>query len=875
MALRRCERIFGRDRELALLRSALTAAAAGRGGFVMVTGAPGIGKTRLAAQLCDTARERGMAVVLGRATAREASVSFRPFTQALLELVRERGMPDDEEFAPWRPVLAPMLGSPDAAGGQSVALRGEAVMQLLARRAGEGALVVIEDLHWADADTVELLDHFADGAGSASVLWLVTGRETGTTTELIRRLAGRSAVVVVPLAPLSGQAVAQMVAECRPGADAALLSRVQRAGEGVPLFVEEIAAADGVPESFVRAVDKQLASLDSVARQALETAAVLDDPGSPLLARLGIAAAAFTPALDRGLLVRGQGVLRFRHVLTRDAIVELMGSRRREVAAAALIAAGADDGPAIVELAIQAGDIRRAGLLLGAMGVQARRDGVLSTAVETLERAVRLLSGEPEQRAVRLDLIEALSLAGRVQDAFDAGQDVLASDPSECGWLILAETAARGGRWAQAAAYLRGAQPGDRKSMLAAEIAFATGANDSARAAAAQVGEADPELAVRAAILLGRIARLEDLGAAREAFTRALTGARSARLPVGELDALHELGTIDMLEHAGAERLLDARRVAEQIGALGTRAVLDLQLTATYLSRFETQTAADHAAAAADIGERLGLPAVSAKAHLGLAETRAQRLDEDGMERHLAAARAADPDETSTDAYAWGQLRGMLALLGGDFASASAHFERGVALLAGLAHPEPLEFRALWPLLLASVGDPRARGAIADARARGVMATFANRGLLGYADAILTGRAGDHATAADLAARADAYLVHFPVWADVARLAAAEPATRDGWGRPAAWLAAAEPVFAATGLPALAQRCRRTLDRGLITVREADVLALVADGLANKQIASALHLSGRTVEKHVENLLRKTGSRSRTQLALWAARQIT
>jgi DNA-binding NarL/FixJ family response regulator len=51
-----------------------------------------------------------------------------------------------------------------------------------------------------------------------------------------------------------------------------------------------------------------------------------------------------------------------------------------------------------------------------------------------------------------------------------------------------------------------------------------------------------------------------------------------------------------------------------------------------------------------------------------------------------------------------------------------------------------------------------------------------------------------------------------------------------------------------------------------VTVREADVLRLVAEGLANKQIAERLYLSPRTVEKHVESLLRKTGARSRTQL---------
>jgi DNA-binding NarL/FixJ family response regulator len=52
-----------------------------------------------------------------------------------------------------------------------------------------------------------------------------------------------------------------------------------------------------------------------------------------------------------------------------------------------------------------------------------------------------------------------------------------------------------------------------------------------------------------------------------------------------------------------------------------------------------------------------------------------------------------------------------------------------------------------------------------------------------------------------------------------------------------------------------------------MTAREGEVLALLAGGLANKEIATRLHLSSRTVEKHVESLLRKAGARSRTQLA--------
>jgi DNA-binding NarL/FixJ family response regulator len=112
----------------------------------------------------------------------------------------------------------------------------------------------------------------------------------------------------------------------------------------------------------------------------------------------------------------------------------------------------------------------------------------------------------------------------------------------------------------------------------------------------------------------------------------------------------------------------------------------------------------------------------------------------------------------------------------------------------------------------------------------------------------------------------------------LARFLAAPCARADRWGDPRRWLADASGVFAEQGLVALAERARGQLrDVELnpwategVTDREADVLRLVARGLATKEIALQLGLSPRTVEKHVESLLRKTGTRSRVELALRA-----
>ena len=95
-------------------------------------------------------------------------------------------------------------------------------------------------------------------------------------------------------------------------------------------------------------------------------------------------------------------------------------------------------------------------------------------------------------------------------------------------------------------------------------------------------------------------------------------------------------------------------------------------------------------------------------------------------------------------------------------------------MLDTLPQQGPAPYRGLWPLLLAAHGDDRAATVIGHARDIGLTVNRANRGLLGYADAILAGRAGQPDQATALAAAADAELVHYPVWADLARLCAAE-----------------------------------------------------------------------------------------------------
>jgi DNA-binding CsgD family transcriptional regulator len=159
-----------------------------------------------------------------------------------------------------------------------------------------------------------------------------------------------------------------------------------------------------------------------------------------------------------------------------------------------------------------------------------------------------------------------------------------------------------------------------------------------------------------------------------------------------------------------------------------------------------------------------------------------------------------------------------------------------------------------------------------------VDAFHVNRRLIDFARAVLEGRAGRAGRADAILAGLAASFAACEAWDDLARFIAAPRALADGWGEPVRWLTAARERFTSLGLDQLAGRCAELLRAASsnpwasegVTDREADVLRLVIDGMANKEIAAALLLSPRTVEKHVESLLRKTGTRSRTELAVTA-----
>jgi class 3 adenylate cyclase len=220
-----CPILIGRDAELSQLEDALLSANRGEGQVVLLAGDAGVGKTRLASALAEQATRQGMTVVLGGCSEAELALPYLPFREAIgnhlaasdLEMVRERLGPIRRELAPLFPQLEPEGLPPDLESTQGRLRLFEAVLALLQIPAQEtGLLVVIEDLHWAEASTRELLDYLTRRLRLARILVVGTYRRDELHRRhpllpMIRNWQRANSVTVVELEPLPPAGIADMV----------------------------------------------------------------------------------------------------------------------------------------------------------------------------------------------------------------------------------------------------------------------------------------------------------------------------------------------------------------------------------------------------------------------------------------------------------------------------------------------------------------------------------------------------------------------------------------------------------------------------------------------------------------------------------------
>jgi DNA-binding CsgD family transcriptional regulator/tetratricopeptide (TPR) repeat protein len=352
-AMRR--RFVGRAAELAALQAALAEAGEGRPRTVLVGGEAGVGKTRLVAELAETAGERGTLVAAGGCVELTAGTApYLAFTEALRDLGRAAGPRAWERMrASAPPELAGVL--PGASGEPVV--RADAAAQarllgqahdLLAEAASTAPLLlVLEDVHWADRSTLDLAAYLARAVRAERIALVATFRSDETARRPALRawlaeLSRAAAVRRIELEPFGEDEIAELL-----GADPATAATIARRSGGNAFLAEELYEAAGdettLPASIRDLLGVRIAALPPPAQAVLRAAAaagariddellavVVDQPPSEL-------ATALREAVAHHLLAAGgrDGRLAFRHELVREAAyAELLPGERRRLHAA-------------------------------------------------------------------------------------------------------------------------------------------------------------------------------------------------------------------------------------------------------------------------------------------------------------------------------------------------------------------------------------------------------------------------------------------------------------------------------------------------------------------------------------------------------------
>jgi ATP/maltotriose-dependent transcriptional regulator MalT len=463
------EQIVGRAEELESLDRALAELDQDRPLAMLLVGEPGIGKTRLLGELAARADARGHLVLSGSASELEGDLPFSVFVDALDEYVR--GLPPNR-FARLeddvRTELAHVFPSLTAlASGPEVALQHEryrshrAVRSLLEELGSLQPLVlVLDDLHWADSASIELLGALLRRPPSGQVLLAIAMRphhvperlssalERAARADLLTRIELR-ALSAAEAQELLGDAVDHVAANAlyvESGGNPFYLEQLLRSQDRSFTQQEPSVSEIGVPSSVAAALAEELALLSEPERLVLEGAAVAGDPFEPELAAAaaGLPEAAVMEAIDELLrldLLRTTDVprrFRFRHPLVRRAVYEAtaagwrLGAHERCGELLAARGSSASAQAHHVERSAREGDTGAAAVLREA-GDEAVRLAPESAA-HWFAQALRLLpAGAPAEERIELLVARAraLTATGRFDDSRSALLEALAIVPED------------------------------------------------------------------------------------------------------------------------------------------------------------------------------------------------------------------------------------------------------------------------------------------------------------------------------------------------------------------------------------------------------------------------------------------------------------
>ena len=858
--------LLERGESLSLLSGLLDGVRSGsEGRLVLVGGEAGVGKTALLRRFCEMQRD-AVRVFWGACEPLRTPRPLAPLVDVaeaiggvLEDLVAEAGRPHDVAVA----LLQELRGRPPK-------------------------VLVLEDVHWADEATLDVLAVLARRAGSAPVLVLASYRDDELDRseqlrfvlgELVRR-PGR--VKVEPLSP------AGVVALAEPsGVDGQEL--YARTG-GNPFFVTEVLASGGgdrIPDTVRDAVLARAARLSAPARRLLDAVAIV--PGEAQLWLLEALAEELVDRLEEclasGVLIAGRAHVAFRHELARLAVEEAISPERRvalhRAAVDALAAHGSDD-PDFAALAHHAEEARDA-------------DGVLRWAPPAAQRAA--LSRAHREAAAQY--ARALRFADERQLQLRAG--FLARRAGEC-YLTSQIEEAIGAQQESLECHRRlGDQRGEGNALrVLSRLLFFAGRASEAEPLVLQAIELlerlppGHELAMAYANHSQRRMVVSDGAGALEWGNRALELARALGDTEAEVYALSNIAAAEFRTNAAEGRLqleaalaLAQRRGQEEYAALTfSRLVMfpvryrrydvalahlepgleycaerDLDTFRLYLlggqARLELDlgswdAAADSAGLVLRDPRSAQLARSWALATLGL--LRSRRGDVDAAAA-LAEAQAMTAPTFELDRIAQvAAARAEAAWLRGDHTVVEQVTDAALSLALDLRDPWAVGEIACW----------RWRAGRHDELPAGLAATP-------YASSI----AGAWQKAADL-------------WGEIGCPYEAALALADG-DDPAAARAAFDQLQQLGARPAaqiVARRLRQKGVRGVprgprastrqnpagLTARELEVVGLLSEGLRNAQIATRLVVSEKTVHHHVSAILRKLDVETRGEAAAKAAR---
>lgn len=369
-------RFVGREPELAALAERMQAAERGESSVVLLSGEPGIGKSRLLRELAGRALSQGWMVLSGRAYDTEGMPPYLPVVEVLRQYVHASSDEELEPIVSAAPQIAMLL--PEVAVRLGLASPGrldpeseryalfQAVSEFFLHAANtteaRGLLIFLDDLHWADRSTLLLFQHLARHMAAARLCLVGTYRTVGVEAghplfPILADLTRERLYEAISLAPLSPEESEVLVATLtsRKAISPSLIESIHDRTKGNPFFIEEVvrhlqgegrdlddpalASGDGgIPEGVRQVIGSRIARLSPENRRFLQAAAVTGDAFGqmfPVIARMldaDVSALAETveEAVSAGMLREDGESYRFAHALIRDSLLDELPLPRRQ-----------------------------------------------------------------------------------------------------------------------------------------------------------------------------------------------------------------------------------------------------------------------------------------------------------------------------------------------------------------------------------------------------------------------------------------------------------------------------------------------------------------------------------------------------------------